>query len=115
MVVTGSWDRTVKYWDLRSATPAAQLALPERVYSLDVRSKLLVIATANRQNHLVDLNNWGAIWRTRQSPLNHQSRVVTCYLDASGFALGSIEGRVSFQYATDQDHARLVLETLQWY
>jgi mRNA export factor len=107
MVVTGSWDRTVKYWDLRSATPAAQLALPERVYSLDTRNKLLAIATADRQLHLVNLDNWGAIWRTRLSPLKHQSRVITCFLDATGFALGGVEGRVSFQYATDQDNDRL--------
>ncbi|KAH8793201.1 WD40-repeat-containing domain protein [Hyaloscypha finlandica] len=105
MVVTGSWDRTVKFWDLRSATPAAQLALPERVYALDARNKLLVVVTADRQNHLVNLEQWGTIWRTRQSPLNHQSRVVTCFLDGSGFALGSIEGRVSFQYTSDQDYS----------
>ena len=106
MIVTGSWDRTVKYWDLRSATPTATLTLPERVYSLDARNKLLVIATADRQNHLVNLDNWGAIWRTRQSPLKHQSRVVTCFLDGTGFALGGIEGRVSFQYAADQDDTK---------
>jgi len=112
MVVTGSWDRTVKFWDLRSATPAAQLALPERVYALDARNKLLVVVTADRQNHLVNLEQWGTIWRTRQSPLNHQSRVVTCFLDGSGFALGSIEGRVSFQYTSDQDHSKSVSEAL---
>jgi len=106
MIVTGSWDRTVKYWDLRSATPAAQLSFAERVYSLDARNRLLVIATADRQLHLVNLDNWGAIWSTRQSPLKHQSRVVTCFLDATGFALGGIEGRVSFQYASQQDDAR---------
>lgn len=80
MVVTGSWDRTVRYWDLRTPTPAAQIALPERVYSLDVRNKLLVIATADQQLHLVNLDNWGATWRTRVSPMKYQSRVVTCFL-----------------------------------
>jgi mRNA export factor len=103
MVVTGSWDKTVKYWDLRSPTPAAQLVCPERVYSLDARNKMVVIATADRQLHLVNLDNWSAIWRTRESPLKHQTRVVTCFLDSTGFAMGGIEGRVSFQYASDQD------------
>jgi mRNA export factor len=106
MVITGSWDRTVKYWDLRTPTPAAQINCPERVYSLDVRNNLLVIATADQQFNLVNLDNWGAIWRTRQSPMKHQSRVVTCFLDASGFAVGGIEGRVSFQYASDQDEKK---------
>ncbi len=106
MVVTGSWDRTVKFWDLRSPIPAAQLTCPERVYSLDTRNRLLVIATADRQFHLINLDNWSAIWRTRQSPFKHQTRVVTCFLDANGFAAGGIEGRASFQYASDQDDAR---------
>jgi len=106
MVVTGSWDRTVRYWDLRTPTPVAQITFSERVYSLDARNKLLVVATADRNLHLVDLDNLGAVWRSRESPLKHQSRVVTCFLDGSGFALGGIEGRISFQYATDQDHAR---------
>jgi mRNA export factor len=106
MVVTGSWDRTIKYWDLRTPTPVAQLTFPDRVYSLDTKKKLLVIATADRNLHLVDLNNWGAVWRTRESPLKHQSRVVTCFLDGSGFALGGIEGRISFQHASDRDHAK---------
>ena len=106
LVVTGSWDRTVKYWDLRTPTPIAQLTFPERVYSLDARNKLLVVATADRNLHLVDLDNLGTVWRTRESPLKHQSRVVTCFLDGAGFALGSIEGRITFQYAFDQDNTK---------
>jgi mRNA export factor len=66
---------------------------------------MLVIATADRQFHLINLDNWSEIWRTRQSPLKHQTRVVTCFLDSAGFAVGGIEGRVSFLYASDQDDA----------
>lgn len=51
MVVTGSWDRTVKCWDTRTPTPAATLQLPERVYAMDVKFPLMVVATAER--HMV--------------------------------------------------------------
>ena len=47
-IVTGSWDRSVKYWDLRSSNPIHTHQLPERCYSMDVNIPLLVVATAGR-------------------------------------------------------------------
>jgi len=37
MLVTGSWDKTVKYWDLRSPNPVHTQQMPERVYAMDVQ------------------------------------------------------------------------------
>ncbi len=48
MLVTGSWDKTLKYWDLRSPNPVHTQNLPERVYAMDVVNKLLVVGTADR-------------------------------------------------------------------
>ncbi|TKA51470.1 hypothetical protein B0A49_12039, partial [Cryomyces minteri] len=56
MLVTGSWDKTVKYWDLRQAQPAATLQVQERVYAMSVRDQLLVIGTADRYINMVNLN-----------------------------------------------------------
>ena len=49
MLVTGSWDRTVKYWDLRQSNPVHSQQMPERVYAMDVRYPLLVVGTAARR------------------------------------------------------------------
>lgn len=49
MLVTGSWDRTLRYWDLRQQNPVHTQALPERVYAMDVKHPLLVVGTANRR------------------------------------------------------------------
>ena len=49
MLVTGSWDKTVRYWDLRQPNPVHTQQLPERVYSMDVRHPLLVVGLANRR------------------------------------------------------------------
>jgi mRNA export factor len=51
MIVTGSWDKTVKYWDLRSPEPAATIQCQERVYAMDTKDRILVIATAERGIH----------------------------------------------------------------
>ena len=48
LVVSGGWDRKLKFWDCRSPNPAGVLDLPERVYAMDARDDLLVVATANR-------------------------------------------------------------------
>ncbi|KAH6686959.1 Poly(A)+ RNA export protein [Plectosphaerella plurivora] len=105
MVVSGSWDKTVKYWDLRQQQPAAVLTCQERVYSLDVKNDLLVIGTADRYINIVNLKNPTTFYKTIQSPLKWQTRVVSCFTDAAGFAIGSIEGRCAIQYVEEKDSA----------
>lgn len=103
MVVSGSWDKSVKYWDMRQPTPAAILQCQDRVYTMDVKNDLLVIGTADRYINIVNLKNPTAFYKTLQSPLKWQTRVVSCFTDAAGFAIGSIEGRCAIQYVEDKD------------
>jgi len=103
MLVTGSWDKTIKYWDLRSSTPAATVQMQERVYSLDVKDNLLVVGTADRYINVINLAQPNTIFKTLQSPLKWQTRVVSCFADAAGFAVGSIEGRSAFQWLDEKD------------
>ncbi|KAF1331616.1 Wd domain-containing protein, partial [Globisporangium splendens] len=102
-VVTGSWDKTVKYWDTRSPNPVATLQLSERVYAMDVKYPLLVVATADRLIHVVDLRQPSQIYKSIQSNLKFQTRTVACFPDATGFAVGSIEGRCAIQHVEDKD------------
>ncbi|KAI1340392.1 Poly(A)+ RNA export protein [Xylariaceae sp. FL0016] len=103
MLVTGSWDKTVKYWDLRSSNPVGTVSCQERVYSMDVRNQLLVIGTADRYINVINLADPMKFYKTLQSPLKWQTRVVSCFTDATGFAIGSIEGRCAIQYVEDKD------------
>jgi mRNA export factor len=106
MLVTGSWDKTIKYWDLRSAQPAATLQCQDRVYSMDVRNQLLVVATAERYLNMINLAEPQKFYRTMTSPLKWQTRVVSCFPDASGFAVGSIEGRCAMQYVEEANSSQ---------
>lgn len=103
MVVTGSWDKTIKYWDLRSPNPAGSIQCQERVYTMDVRDNLLVIGTADRYINVVNLKDPTKFYKTLQSPLKWQTRVVSCFTDSQGFAIGSIEGRCAIQYVEEKD------------
>ena len=104
LLVTGGWDKMVKYWDLRSPTPAGQLEVKERVYTMDVKNNMLVVGTADRWIHVVSLSNPGTSYKVIQSPLKWQTRVCTIFSpEANGYAIGSIEGRCAIQYVEDKD------------
>lgn len=111
MLITSSWDKTVKYWDLRSATPAATLQCQERVYTMDAGDQLLVMGTADRYLNVVNLDNPGTFDKILQSPLKWQIRVVSCFNDANGYAVGSIEGRCAIQHIEDRDLASVASQT----
>lgn len=105
IVVTGSWDKTIKYWDLRqhTGTPVASITAQERVYTMDVRDNLLVVGTADRFIDVINLKQPDKFYKSIQSPLKWQTRVVSCFTDASGFAVGSIEGRCAIQYVEESN------------
>ncbi|KAJ5493633.1 hypothetical protein N7463_009720 [Penicillium fimorum] len=101
IVVTGSWDRTVKYWDMRQSSPLGVLECPERVYAMEISQGQLLVALADRHISLVNLNQPTTVFKTLQSPLKHQTRTICWIPDGSGFAVGSIEGRCGVNYIDD--------------
>ncbi|KAJ1547692.1 hypothetical protein HK096_001127, partial [Nowakowskiella sp. JEL0078] len=92
-----------KYWDLRSPNPAFVLNLPERCYTMDVVFPLMVVGTAEKHILVYHLQNPTVVFKNVASPLKHQTRVLSCFPSASGFAVGSIEGRVGIQNVEDKD------------
>jgi len=98
LVVSGGWDRLLKFWDCRQPNPVGQLELPERVYSMDVRDNLLVVACAGRHIISYEVAGQPREHSRKESPLKYQSRCVACFPDMTGFAVGSIEGRVGIHY-----------------
>ena len=49
MLVTGSWDKSIRYWDLRQPNPVHTQQMPERVYAMDIKFPLMVVGTAGRR------------------------------------------------------------------
>ncbi|KAI2470653.1 WD40-repeat-containing domain protein [Annulohypoxylon bovei var. microspora] len=103
IVASGSWDKTVKYWDLRQQNPLATIACKDRVYSMDSKANLLVVATAERHIHLFDLKNPTTISKTVDSPLKHQTKAVAAFSDGKGWATTSIEGRCGMKAVNEKD------------
>lgn len=105
ILATGSWDKTIKYWDLRTNAPVATVTLPERCYTLDVQYPLMVVGTADRHIQIFNLANPQTPYRNMVSPLAWQTRVVSCFTatDVTGFAIGTVEGKVAIQYVEERD------------
>ncbi|KAK3871310.1 hypothetical protein Pcinc_023536 [Petrolisthes cinctipes] len=103
-VMTGSWDKTLKFWDTRNPTPILTLNLPERCYCADVEYPMAVVGTANRHLIVYQLEGQPQEFKQIESPLKYQHRCVAIFKDKkgagtpAGFALGSVEGRVAIQY-----------------
>ncbi|KAH8924599.1 WD40 repeat-like protein [Atractiella rhizophila] len=101
VLASASWDKTLKYWDLRSPQPVATVSLPERAYSMATSSTLLLIATADRHLCLFNLTSPTTIFKQVYSPLKFQTRSVACMPEGKGYAVASIEGRVSVNFFSD--------------
>ncbi|CAK9297038.1 unnamed protein product [Gordionus sp. m RMFG-2023] len=101
-LLTGSWDKTLKLWDMRSPNPMLTLQLPERCYCADAVYPVAVVGTANRNIVLFSLEGTPREVRKVECTLKYQLRTVSIFYDKTsslnppaGFAIGSIEGRVS--------------------
>ncbi|CAA7270557.1 unnamed protein product [Cyclocybe aegerita] len=106
VLVTGSWDKTLKYWDLRTPSAIATVNLPERCYTLDARYPCLVVGCAEQHIMIYDLKNPTVPYKTKISPLKKQLRVVSCFTNSTGdhgFALGGVDGRLAISYIEDKD------------
>ncbi|GMM38530.1 RNA export factor [Saccharomycopsis crataegensis] len=106
VIVSGSWDKTLKYWDMRSPNPVSTIELPERCYVMDTRRKLLVCGTAEKKFVIINLDNPTVKFKETTSPLKWQTKSISCFVEGDGYAVGSIEGRLSVQYVSDENQKK---------
>jgi mRNA export factor len=96
LIASGSWDKTVRYWDIRNTSaPLATLQCGERVYSMDTGGHILVIATAALKYLIVDLANPTVFLREETTQLKKQCRCLGLAPNGKIWAAGTIEGRAS--------------------
>ena len=55
--MTGSWDKTLKFWDTNQATPIMSMNTIEKVYCADVIFPMAVVSTAQRGILVYQLND----------------------------------------------------------
>lgn len=108
-IMTSSWDKTLKFWDIRAPpqNPLISLGLPERSYCADVFGPMAVVSTADRAILIYKLEPQPTLIKQSDTPFKFQHKCVSIFCDEkrepSGYALGSIEGRVAVQYVQQKD------------
>ncbi|TPX38029.1 hypothetical protein SmJEL517_g00022 [Synchytrium microbalum] len=98
MVITGSWDKSVKTWDPRTPSHLSQTDLPAKVFAMSTADTKVVISMAQRLIHIYDIRNMSETLQQRESSLKFMTRVVKCMPNGEGYASGSIEGRVAVEF-----------------
>lgn len=93
LLITGSFDCTLKFWDLKSSSPIHSITLPGKVYSMDLKGAFLVVGLSNKNIITYDMNNINQpnVVPTR---LNYSIRSVATHKDQDSFAVGGIEAKV---------------------
>lgn len=92
MVVTASWDKTVKFWDIRSSKQAFSIDLPGKAYAMDLEKTFMALSVSGNQVITYDLNNINQK-KTHAIKLNWMVRSIGCGNDNNTFAIGGIEGK----------------------
>jgi len=98
VVVTGSWDQSIKLWDPRTPCNAGSFPQPDKVYTLAVCGDKLLVGTAGRRVLVWDMRNMGYVQQRRESSLKYQTRCIRSFPNKQGYVLSSIEGRVAVEY-----------------
>ncbi|VDK40672.1 unnamed protein product [Gongylonema pulchrum] len=88
---------------LPTQTSLATVQLPERVYCADLLYPMGVVGLANRHIKVYKLDNEPSEVKDIETPLKYQIRCLSIFKDKtngypSGFAVGSIEGSLLFQF-----------------
>ena len=87
-LITGSWDRTVRFWDPRASNQQqSSHEVPERVYNMDLVNHILVVAMASRLFHIYDIRKMDSPAQTRESSLKFMTRALACMSDGQGVFL----------------------------
>lgn len=92
-IITGSFDNTLKFWDLKSTSPFHTITLTSKIYSMDLKESFLVVALGDKSVIFYDMNNINQP-TVIQTKFNYSLRSIATHKDQDSFAVGGIEAKV---------------------
>lgn len=105
VVISASWDKTVKFWDSRQATPALTKTAPRKITAMDFRNNTLAIASADKTILLYNLNDINRAPQVLSSPLRMPAKFLSLAHDARAAIVGSAEARCCIFFLTTRPPA----------
>lgn len=103
LLATGSWDKTVKYWDARAPTgvPTGTVPVGDRVYAMDAVGWLLVVGVADRGLLVYDVRKPSEPHVTKLSELKYQTRAIAANPTGMSYLVASVDGKVSVDHVRE--------------
>ena len=98
--MTGSWDKTLKFWDVRQPKMVMSHNMSDKVACMDVKYPLCAVATQDKKVTVYNLDQPQSPYKQSETQLKLQTRCISCFTDKEGYCVGSIEGRVRVEYLT---------------
>ncbi|GBN72523.1 Mitotic checkpoint protein BUB3 [Araneus ventricosus] len=95
-VITGSWDQTVKLWDIRAPETPSTYRVPDKVYTMAICGEKLIVGTAGRRILVYDLRAMNYVEQLRESSLKYQTRCIRAFPNKQGYVVSSIEAYILF-------------------
>lgn len=92
ILITASWDKKLKFWDMRSDTPVYTHDLLHKVYSMDIKNDNLVVALSNNTIVALSINDLQH-QRILHTKLKWQLRALCC-TNNNQVVVGGIEGAI---------------------
>jgi len=83
-VITGSWDSSIKVWDIRSQQCVGTYSQPGKVYTMSLCGDKLVVGTSGRKVLVWDLRKMSYASQRRESNLKYQTRCIRCFPNKQG-------------------------------
>ena len=103
ILISGSWDRTLIYWDIRSGQKISIINLPAKVFCCGQRGNILVLGLSNKYVQTYDLRNYKQYMSLEKTVLKHQLRCMDVFPDQRGYVCSSIEGRTAIKHFDKYD------------
>lgn len=100
-IITGSFDSTLKFWDLKSTNSAHTITVPGKVYGMDLRGSFLCVLLSDKSVQTYDLTNI-TLTSTINTRFNYSVRSVACGTDSDSFAVGGIEAKVEVFFKSSE-------------
>ncbi|CDK27490.1 unnamed protein product [Kuraishia capsulata CBS 1993] len=103
LVVAGSWDKSMQLIDSRSGE-AETHRLEAKVFALDSIDDCIVASMGGNTVNIYDVRQMATPLISRRNELKYQARSLSCMPSGKGYALGSVEGRISVEYLDQSDN-----------
>ncbi|KAH3686335.1 hypothetical protein WICPIJ_002697 [Wickerhamomyces pijperi] len=102
---SGSWDKSVKMWDIRSSANIGveTIQLDEKVISMDSTGYKLVMSCTASTNYIYDVRNVSIPLTRLSSPGERQTRRLKCLPNGEGFLQSTIDSRCCVEFFADPE------------